>query len=129
MGSLAFVVEGTEEAGYVGATVPEVVASISRASLGSRQEVEREIDEMLTVVRNFWRLEPDMVMKQVAAYSARCTELFVHLQRIEGKDRTYSKIRTMQVNPLLDELDRQFRLASRLVEVRRQDLDTAKGFI
>lgn len=128
MASMQFKVEGTESSGYVGGLVPDDAVSASRQALGSRQEVENEIDVMLIAVRQFWRLEPDMVMKQVAAYSARCTELYVHLQRIEGKDRTFKQVRTMQVNPLLEELDRQFKLASRLVEVRRQDLDTAKGF-
>jgi hypothetical protein len=128
MASMEFVVAGSEVAGYVGGLVPDDAVSASRQALGSRQEVENEIDVMLTAVRQFWRLEPDMVMKQVAAYSARCTELFVHLQRIEGKDRTFKQVRTMQINPLLEELDRQFRLASRMVEVRRQDIATAGGF-
>lgn len=82
---------------------------------------------MLTAVRGMWSQEPDVVMRDVAAYSARVTELEVHLLRVETKRRDYKQIRTLQCGPLLAELDRQFKIASRLVEVRRQDLDMIRG--
>jgi hypothetical protein len=51
----------------------------------------------------------------------------VHLHRIEGSKREWTRIRTMQVIPLLAECDRQFKLASRLLEVRRQDIQLETG--
>lgn len=86
-----------------------------------------EIDAMLAAVRGMWMCEPDVVMRDVAAYSARTTELEVHLHRVESKRREYKQIRTLQCGPLLEELDRQFKIASRLVEIRRQDLDLTRG--
>lgn len=88
--------------------------------------MQSELDQILTEIGKFWSMEPDQVMRLVAAFSARCTELWVHLHRVEGRDRTYKQIRTMQVAPILEELDRQFRLASRQLEVRRQDLELMK---
>lgn len=117
-----FVVEGSSEAGYVSDLVPSVVEELAWGALISRQHVEDEIDTMLAAVRNFWELEPDQVMKMSSAMSARCTELCVHLHRLEGK-REWRQVRTQQVERLLAELDRQFKLHSRLVEMRRQDLE------
>ena len=115
-------VEGTQEAGYVDDLVPEVVQELSEGVLIDRAAVEGEIDLCLRTVRTFWEMEPDQVMRMIGAISARCTELAVHLHRVEGK-REWKQIRTLQVNALLAELDRQWKIHSRLVELRRQDLE------
>lgn len=120
-----FAVEGTNEGGYVDELVPEVAAQLSWGVLVSRQHVEDEIDLMLRTIRGFWDLEPDQVMQTIAAMSARATELSVHLHRLEGR-REWKQIRTMQVERLLAELDRQFKIASRMVEVRRQDIEVQR---
>lgn len=120
-----FVVEGTQEAGFVGDLVPEVAQQLAWGALVSKEAVEDEIDVMLRTVRGFWDMEPDEVMRMIAAISARATELGVHLHRLEGR-REWRQVRTMQVERLLSELDRQFRLASRLLEVRRQDIELSK---
>ncbi len=120
-----FEVEGTSEAGYVDHLVPEVAAELAWGALGSRKAVEGEIDLMLRAVRGFWELEPDQVAKLIQAMSARCTELCVHLHRLEGA-REWRQVRTQQVERLLAELDRQWKLASRLIAVRQQDIDLAR---
>lgn len=119
-----FTVEGTAEAGFIppGDVSTEVVRA-AQGALGTRAELEAEIDRMLAEVGEFYQYEPDQVMRLVAAFSARCTELEIHLHRVEGRFREYKQIRTMQVDKLLAELDRQFKLASRMLEVRRQDLE------
>lgn len=119
------VTEGTSTAGFVDDLVPEVAAELAWGVLVSRQQVEDEIDLMLRAVRGFWDMEPDQVMRMCAAMSARCTELCVHLHRLEGR-REWKQIRTLQVERLLNELDRQFKIASRMLEVRRQDLETSR---
>lgn len=121
-----FTVEGSELAGHIEGLIPEVVSELSREALGSREQVEAEIDAMCAVTRDFYRMEPDEVMRNIAGFSARCTELEVQLHRVEGRNREFKQIRTMQVAKLLLELDRQFKLASRLVELRRQDLEVLR---
>lgn len=123
---MQFEVEGTEEAGYVEDLVPDVAQRLARGSLVSREAVENEIDVMLSAVRDFWRMEPDQRMRMTTAMSARCTEMCIHLHRLEGV-RQWRQIRTMQVEKLLAELDRQFKIASREIEVRRQDLELTRG--
>lgn len=117
-----FEVQGTSEGGYVEDLVPEVAAQLAWGALVSREAVEDELDLMLRTIREFWAMEPDQVMQTIAALSARATELGVHLHRLEGR-REWKQIRTMQVERILSELDRQFKVSSRLVEVRRQDME------
>lgn len=108
------------------ASVPEVAALAAAGTLGSRAQIEGELDAILFTIREFWTQEPDEVMAHIAAITARCTELEVLLHRVEVRDRSYKQIRTMQVQKILDELDRQFKIASRLIEVRRQDMENLK---
>ncbi len=116
------VVTGSDEGGHVDVRAPEQVAATAAAQLGTREDIETEIDAMLSECIGFYRLEPDQVMRLCAALSARCTELYIHLHRVEGRHREYKMIRTQQINPLLGELERQYKVASRQVEIRRQDL-------
>ena len=51
----------------------------------------------------------------------------MQLQRVEGYDRQYKSLRTQQVQRLHDELERQFKIHSRMLEVRRQDLSLMGG--
>lgn len=90
--------------------------------LGTRQQIEHELDGIALAMRTFHVKAPDQVMREVAAYTARLSELCVLLHRVESTDRQYTRVRTQQVERFLAELDRQFKIASRLVEVQRQDL-------
>lgn len=118
-----FEMEGTQESGYVDDLVPGVIQELSEGALISRAHVEAEIDMMLRAVRLFHEMHPDQVMKAISGLSARATELAIHLHRVEGKGREWKQIRTLQVNALLAEFDRQFKVHSRIVEVNRQDLE------
>ncbi len=107
--------------------MPAGEADAARLRLGSRDVVEAEIESFLVQVRGYRQLQPNQVNRQLAGESARLTELWIHLHRVEGCDRTLKQVRTMQVGPLLEETVRQCRLASRQFEARRQDLDTSRG--
>lgn len=96
--------------------------------LGTREEIQRELDSIAAAVRTFPMKQPDQIMRETAAYSARLTELCVLLHRVEATDRQYVRVRTQQVERWQRELELQFKIASRLVEVMRQDIDLAKGF-
>lgn len=95
--------------------------------LGTRQDIERELDGVALAIRAFPLKQPDQIMRECAAYGARLTELAVLLSRHESSDRQYLRVRTQQVDRYLQEVDRQFKVASRLVEVMRQDLTLMGG--
>ncbi|HEY5051208.1 MAG TPA: hypothetical protein VII50_09935 [Acidothermaceae bacterium] len=95
--------------------------------LGTRIQIEAELDGMAADIRLFWAYEPDLVLRKCSAYTARLTELYVALNRAESADRQYTRVRTQQVAIWLEELDRQFKSASRLIEVNRQDVSMLRG--
>ena len=107
--------------------VMDPVSMLSKPNyLGTRAEIEAELDVVAVAIRACYGKQPDQAMREIAAFSARLTELAVLLHRVESQDRQYTRIRTQQVERLLTECDRQFRIASRLVEVMRQDLELLK---
>lgn len=118
-------VEATAEA-VAYASVPEGAALAAAGTLGSREQIEAELDGIMIVIRDFWTMEPDHVMSHCAAMTARLTELEVLLHRVEVRDRQFKQIRTMQVQKILGEVERQFKIASRMVEVRRQDMEVLR---
>lgn len=92
-------------------------------ALGTREQIQQELDSIAAACRMFYMKQPDQVMREISAYSARLTELAVLLHREEAYDRQYTRVRTQQVERWLVDLDRQFKIASRMVEVARQDLE------
>lgn len=92
------------------------------SKLGTKDEIQAELDAMAAFVRRFYMLPADQVLIYCGAFTARLTELAVLLSRHEAYDRQYTKVRTQQVQRWLDELENQMRIASRLIEVKRQDL-------
>lgn len=124
---MEFEVDGTKTAGYVPGLIPDVASQLSAGALVDRETVEAELDIAMAQLRECWALEPDAVLLVVSAISARMTELQVHLHRVEGRDRRFKMLRTQQVLPIILECDRQAKLHSRLIEMRRQDLELARG--
>ena len=93
-------------------------------TLGDRPQIEKELDLVSACIRRFYRLQPDQVMRECSAFSARLTEMQVLLHRQENLGgRQYTRIRTQQVERFLSELERQWKTASRLIEVSRQDIE------
>lgn len=95
--------------------------------LGPREEIEKELDLIAAAIRTFHRKNADQVMRECSGYSARLTEMAVLLHRVEGASRQYTRIRTQQVERFLVEVDRQWKTASRLIEVQRQDIQMLGG--
>ncbi len=120
----------TVAGGYSGplaAVIPLMAGLQPAGQLGTKQEIQDELDAIAAAVRAFHVKPPDMVLKECAAYGARLTEMAVLLHRVEATDRQYTRVRTQQVEKWLDQLDKQFRIASRLIEVARQDLALLGG--
>lgn len=95
--------------------------------LGTREQIQEELDSIASAMRSFYTKAADQVMRECSAYGARLTEMCVLLHRVEALDRQYVRVRTQQVQRYLDELEHQLRIASRLIEVQRQDLSMLGG--
>lgn len=132
--------DGTALRGVPSATIEPQITSVPRlvhqpaelvdvgtflgaaSTLGSKEEIQAELDAMAAFIRRFYMLPADQVLMYCGAFTARLTELAVLLSRHEIYDRQYTKVRTQQVQRWLDELENQMRIASRLIEVKRQDI-------
>ena len=102
--------------------VPSDIEHMAYGLLGSPQDIRDELDRIQGHVNLLYTMEPDLAMRVISAYSTRLTEIARLLFRVEVIDRQWIKIRTMDCLPLLEELDRQFKLHSRMLEARAQDL-------
>lgn len=140
-------VEGSEEGGYLptGPIDPTLLAAVAGdpstfmapsgqgiqvngipTSIVSRSSVLLELAAIKTAIRKWYEKQPDEVIREAAAYSARLTELWTELRQLEPYDRSYTQLRTMQVQPVLDEIDRQYRFNQSRIAIARQDLDLAR---
>lgn len=114
-------VQGTEAVGHVSNLIPDEVANATASAIGSREEIEAELDIYMAKLRDCWSMQPDQAMLTCSAISARLSELAVQLHRVEHR-RSHKQLRTLQVQVILGEVDRQMRIASRLLEVKKIDL-------
>lgn len=93
----------------------------------SIEQVREEVDEVFKDARSFYNREPDEVMRLIAGHSARLAELRVRIHRVENIQRQWQAVRTREIEPAMDELQKQFQLASRLLTVRELDFKMETG--
>ena len=81
---------------------------------------------MVAALKNSDPSAPDLIMSTSMALMARCTEIYLQLVRIEGTHRKARVFRTTQLQKVMDLIDFEFKGASRLIEVRRQEVELSK---
>lgn len=96
-------------------------------SLGTKGQILLELAAIKAAIRTWYSKQPDEVVREASAYSARLTEMWTELRLIEAYDRTYLQLRTMQVQPVLDEIDRQYKFATSRIAMMRQDIDMLRS--
>ena len=139
-------VEGNEEHGYISQRAPDpaLLAALAHSmaplrpsrpeaflngtrpmptSIGSHAEVLLELAGIKAAIRTWYEKQPDEVIREASAYSARLTEMWTELRILESYDRQYTQLRTQQVTPVIEEIDRQFRMNQSRIAMSRQDLD------
>jgi hypothetical protein len=94
--------------------------------LGPAASVEAEIDAILATLSRMDSTMPDQVIITCMALMARATELAVALSRQEATNRRLKVVRISQLQPTIELIDFTFRGASRLVELRRQEIELSK---
>lgn len=96
------------------------------ANLAPDASFEEEMDTMVAALQELDPSAPDLIMSTCMALMARCTEIYLQLVRVEGIHRKARVFRTTQLQPIMDLLDFYFKGASRLIEVRRQEVELSK---
>lgn len=88
---------------------------------GSIDSVRQEVDDAFADMEQFHNQEPDHIMRLSGGHSARLSYLRVKIMRVEDVAREWRAVRTQEIEPALEELERQWRNASRLHSVRELD--------
>lgn len=86
-------------------------------------------DEVLAMVDTIQHLDysqADVVMTTCMAYMARCTEIWLQLFNIEAQFRKAKTFRVMQLQKVMDLIEFEYKAASRLIEVRRQEVELSR---
>lgn len=86
---------------------------------------KNEIDTYYKAVKLFHEQEPDEVLRQVSAFTARLLEIRSRLMRSGGVQST--QFRTRELDPLMENLDLQWKLHSRLHSFREFDYKASGG--
>lgn len=89
------------------------------------REWREELDGYYSVMKGFDSLNPDQVLRKLAAMSARFSEIRTQIVRRENVE--LKKFRTTEIDPFLGECDRQFKIWSRLISVSRMEYDMSYG--
>jgi hypothetical protein len=93
-------------------------------SVGSPAELLLELAGVKAAIRTWFDKQPDQVIREASAYSARLTEVWGELRLLEASgSREYTQLRTMQVTPVLEEIDRQFKFAQSRITMQRLDVE------
>lgn len=101
---------------------PEVIAQAAHLELGSRADIEVELDAMCIVLCQLHLKDPDEAMRILSGFDARCSHLSIQLVRAEPRFREYKQLRTLQVKVVLESIKQQYFIARGLLEARGQDL-------
>lgn len=105
---------------------PNPLALVPEAS--SREYIEilrEEFDGYYQIIKSWESAEPDVVLQQASGISARLTEVRAMLLR--DRSQRANRLRIDEVDPLLEQLEFQFRLHSRLHAIREHDFKLAGG--
>lgn len=86
-----------------------------------------ELTGFYAQMREFQGRDIGLVLAEIAAMSARASEIRHSL--IHGENRAEAAFRTKQLDPFLDEVDRQFKVWSRIQAVRQQEWDMTRAGI
>lgn len=71
-------------------------------------------------------MESGIVFQKLAGYTARASWTRSLIQR-QIENRAWTKFRTTQLDPFIEECDRQFRVWSRAFAVQSQEWQISKG--
>lgn len=89
-------------------------------------DIQDELDAMVKDICSINWDVPDEVLRLCQSYMARCTEIYVMLIRVEGRDRGLKLVRTQQLSKVMELIEFTYKSSSRSVEIRRQDVELSR---
>ncbi len=111
--------DGGSSVGHRVATPPEFKGATTI------DQLEDEVDHYLEKMQEFCDMQPDEVFLLLSAYTARATEIKIQLNRSDKARAT--SFRNRQIEPFLEECERQFKYHSRIQTTRELDFRISGG--
>jgi len=111
---------------------PRPVGAVDTSQLipemgGSIDSIRKEIDDAFKDMATFLNREPDEIMRMASSHSARLSWVRVQCLRIEDWYRPARDLRTRELEPVIEELAKQWAHGSRLHSVRELDWKIESG--
>lgn len=109
----------------VTASTPEHLQDSPDNERAFRASLLAELDQYYAECKDYKDQEPDQVLIHISGVLARLTEVRAGLMR---RNKGWAEqLRLKEVDPLLDSVDKQFRIHSRLQAIRQMDFDITRG--
>jgi hypothetical protein len=84
-----------------------------------------ELDGYYRQMYDFGKIEPDEIFRYLSAWTARASFMRSQIQRSESK--MLQGFRTRQIDPFIEECERQFKIWSRVFSVQSLDYNMSRG--
>jgi len=98
---------------------PETQAVVTNSKVGTLDGWLAEIDGYFSIMEKFGEAEPDQIFSYLSSWTARASHMRSMINRSESK--IAQGFRTKQIDPFINECDRQFKLWSRVFSVQSLD--------
>ena len=114
----------------LGSTIPVAAhrGGDREAVIPSKDKYERlhnELADYYSEMREFSRLDSVEIFERLSAWTARASE--IRNEIVQDESRRSNNFRTKQIEPFIDECDRQFRYHSRITAIHELDAKLAGG--
>lgn len=90
------------------------------------ETLDDELNSILQALQDIHQQDLGFQMETYMGLMARCTGIKVYCLEREGRDRKLKVMRTQKLQPIIDLIEFLWRGASRLVEMRRIEVELSK---
>lgn len=85
----------------------------------------QELDDFYSIMAEFSGYEVDEILAHLSSFSARMSA--IRTQIVRSESRSLNSFRTKEIDPFLEECDRQYKIWSRQQAVRQFDWEVTRG--
>jgi len=90
------------------------------------QDFRDELDTFFKEIERFYQMDPVSILQRLAAYSGRMSYVRSLIMR-QKESRDLTNFRVKELDPFLVEVDRQFRIWSRVITIQQDEWKQAAG--
>jgi hypothetical protein len=90
------------------------------------EKIRAELDSFYDIMNSFSSLDPSEIFQSLAAFTARASYMRSQIMRLP-ENRMMTNFRTKELDPFIEECDRQFKFWSRYQSVQAYEWEITKG--